>query len=764
MTRVKSSMLIAAIWVLHMVQGVPLVIENDLVCTTMDCYVLAQGILRDMDTQVDPCVDFSAYTCGNYKADEELPAYLATMDAFVATTDQNDLVMRYILESVGWDPAVVPENDTVAQQNLQKIRDLYASCMNEDQFTRLGRKPLQAVLQKIAQTFPVSDSLMPYLQGPYSHGTNTETVEGGLNNTGLSLTLSYFNRLGLHTIARIAPAIDSTNSSVAILGLVEGGAGLKEPRYYQDEQKSRLYKSTMAKMLGQLLSIDAEEESTLAAISNTLPETISPSHWEDTAQQIFDFEKRLSEAYTDLAELTGPIPSSNVLSSDQIAFLTPSIDWDLFLDDLLPAELQRPQPIVVASPLYQKRLETLLQTTEPRTLQAYFVWSAIAQLVQNIAPEYELPLRQLHAAYKGSPAAPNPDRWLRCVEVVNWNLGQMAGFFFMWMSYRDGSHAMVTEMVDSLRSTYEVLFPSLSWLDPTTLARASEKLKAMVTVVGYSKESPDAQSSESLRSFYEGYQVDRDKFFENDIQFRLWRSAVEYSFLERPLDREKNMPFAPQTVNAYFDPTANRILLPAGLLQPGFFHVDYPEYVNYGGLGSVIGHEFTHAFDDSGHWFDEGGRLLNWWTNATVEAYAEKAKCFVNQYNNFTITTPDGRTYNVSGERTLDENLADNGGVRQAFAAWQARFSSDLFGRRYRNFKLPGLNDFTVEQLFFISYGRSWCRKMRPEVLASYVQTSRYSPNNWRVNGALQNSDQFARAFGCSAGSPMNPQVKCQLW
>ncbi|KAF9984748.1 hypothetical protein BGZ75_003710 [Mortierella antarctica] len=322
----------------------------------------------------------------------------------------------------------------------------------------------------------------------------------------------------------------------------------------------------------------------------------------------------------------------------------------------------------------------------------------------------------------------------------------MAGYFFMSECFKNGSHALVAEMVDSLRSIYEIIIPSLSWLDPSTIAGAIEKLKALVTLVGSSRSSPDAQSSESLRSYYEDYHVDPGQFFENDIRFRQWWSAVDYRSLERRLDRRTHMPFSAQTVNAFYDPTTNRIFLPAGMLQPTIFHVDYPVYVNYGSLGGIIGHEFT------------------WWTNSTAEAFAEKAKCFVDQYNNFTVTTPDGKLYKVDGERTLDENIADNGGVQQAFAAWQTRFMSDLFGTRYRNYLLPGLDEYTPEQLFFISFGRSWCRKMRPEELESDVATSMHGPNNWRINGALQNSYQFARAFHCHVGSPMNPREKCRQW
>ncbi|KAF9958936.1 hypothetical protein BGZ72_010617 [Mortierella alpina] len=610
MTRVKSFLLIAAILVLHIVQGVPLTVENDIICDTPDCEMLSEAILSDMDPQVDPCVDFSAYACGGYEAFEDIPAHRNMVDNFDATIDQNMAVMRSILEPDSPGPISIIQHDPVAQQNLKKLRDLYASCMNEDRFERLGRKPLVTEIQMILQLFPVSDSLFPSLQSPAPSGTNVETLEDGLNKTGLSLTLSYFNRLGLSNIARIMPAINSDNASSSVLGLLEGGSGLSKPKYYLDQGVAGMYKSTIAKMFNLIMGDEADDGRTMALMSNSLPETMLPSHWEDAAQDVFDFEKQLSEAYTDIAQLMESAQSETVHSIDNVSNLTPSIDWQLLLDDLLPANVRRTHPISVASPSYQERLELLLQTTKPRTLQAYFVWTIIRQMAQNIAPEYEAPFREFRIAVNDTPTEITPDRWKRCVEVVNWNLGQMGGYFFLSERYNDGSHALVSDMVDSIRSIYEQIFPSLSWLDAMTMAGAFEKLKAMLTVVGFSRVSPNAQSSESLRSYYEGFHVDPDRFFENDLQFRRWRSAAEYRMLEVAVD-STNMPFSPQTVNAYFDVSANRILLPAGMLQPTFFHAGYPEYVNYGSLGSIIGHEFTHAFDNSGHHYDGSGKQAN---------------------------------------------------------------------------------------------------------------------------------------------------------
>ncbi|KAF9938697.1 hypothetical protein BGZ67_010538 [Mortierella alpina] len=745
MTRITSSMLIVATLVLHMAQGVPLVVENNVACNTSECYALAEGILSAMDRQVDPCVDFHAYACGGYEAFEEIPAHRNSIDTFYATIEQNRLVMRHILEPNSSHPFFIPNSDPVALQNLQKLRDLYSSCMNEDQLKSLGRQPLLSVLQNIIDMFPVNDTVFPFLQSPRPNETK---AEAGLNKTGLALTLSYLNKLGLDTLVRFKPGVaGSVNSSQIMLGMFEGGAGLQKRKYYQDENMLDIYKSAITTMLGLIMEAETKDGSTLEEMSNATPETVAPSLWEDTAQQIIGFEKRLSETFTDylpsIVNVFSPYEvSASAFTAEEISTLTPSINWVLLLDDLLPTDVNRNHRIVVVSPEYQRGLEKLLQAAEPRTLQAYFVWSAIWMLARSLAPMYESPM----AALQDSPEYAFPERWMHCVEVVNEHLGHMAGYFFMSERFKNDSYTLVTEMVESIRSIYDFTIPSLSWLDPPTIAGAMEKVKALFTLVGFSRSSPNDQSSESLQSYYEDYHVDPGHFFENEIQFRQWRSAIDIRSLERRFDHRTHMPFSPQRVNAMFEPHMNRIVLPAAMVQPPFFHVDYPEYVNYGSLGTIIGHEFT------------------WWTNTTAKAFVEKAMCFVNQYNKFTVTTPEGKEYKVNGARTVSENIADNGSVRQAFAAWQTRFMSDLFGTRYRNFMLPGLEEYTPEQLFFISFGRSWCSKMRPEMLVEEATLDYHSPRNWRLNGALQNSAMFARAFHCQVGSPMNPQEKCQIW
>jgi len=189
-----------------------------------------------------------------------------------------------------------------------------------------------------------------------------------------------------------------------------------------------------------------------------------------------------------------------------------------------------------------------------------------------------------------------------------------------------------------------------------------------------------------------------------------------------------------------------------------------PEYLNYGGIGLVIGHELTHGFDNTGRQFDSKGRLVQWWSNATIDAFKDKTTCFVDQYSNFTMPTPSGGNVNVNVKLTLGENLADNGGLKQAYVAWRKRFDSDKDSDKYINHLLPGLEGLGREKLFYVNFGRVWCQRIRPEAAFERIRTDPHSPARWRVNGAVQNSKHFAETFQCPAGAPMNPKTKCELW
>lgn len=204
----------------------------------------------------------------------------------------------------------------------------------------------------------------------------------------------------------------------------------------------------------------------------------------------------------------------------------------------------------------------------------------------------------------------------------------------------------------------------------------------------------------SIAEYYSKLDMKSNDYFGNYLRGRQWGVNKEWQQVGKKPDRQRWL-MNPQEVNAYYNPVFNEIVFPAGILQSPFFSDNYPEYLNYGGIGAVVGHELSHGFDNMGRHFDAHGRLVEWWTNATSQSFDEKADCFVKQYSNYTVPGD----VHVNGRLTLGENVADNGGIRQSFSAWKATYDEG------KNPLLPGLDDLTREQLFFVNFGRIWCHK-----------------------------------------------------
>jgi endothelin-converting enzyme len=277
------------------------------------------------------------------------------------------------------------------------------------------------------------------------------------------------------------------------------------------------------------------------------------------------------------------------------------------------------------------------------------------------------------------------------------------------------------------------------------LQRADQEL----TVVS---QSPDIMDPPSLQHYYESVNITPSTFFQNTLSMSRLVVSLQWSSLGKPVDRNEWGMTVP-TVNAYYNPPGNEIVFPAGIMQFPVFDVNVPQYLSYGAFGSVSGHELSHAFDSTGRHYDQNGNYTDWWTNSTVEGFKERAQCFVDQYAKYTVPGPDNKPLHVNGKLTLGENIADAGGVSAAFAAWQKRRAETP------NQDLPGLEYFTQDQLFFVSYANWWCGKSRKETAINRIYTDPHAPKWARILGTMANSKDFKDSFKCKNREPV-----CELW
>jgi putative endopeptidase len=330
-------------------------------------------------------------------------------------------------------------------------------------------------------------------------------------------------------------------------------------------------------------------------------------------------------------------------------------------------------------------------------------------------------------------------RWKRCVQFTDRALGEALARPFVRNTFGAEGKAETQAMVKNVESAMEANLKSLTWMDDATRTRAFEKLHAIVNKIGY----PDKWRS------YDKLDIDRASFVKNLERASLFESNRDLDKIGKPVDRAEWI-MTPPTVNAYYEPSLNEMVFPAGILQIPFFTRGAPAAVNYGAVGMVMGHELTHGFDDQGRQFDAKGNLSDWWSPKVNEEFEKRAQCVVDQYNNYTVYE-----LHLNGKLTLGENIADLGGLKLAHAAYVAQ----------RKEKKPvQVGKFTDEQLFFLGTAQGWCGKRREAMARMRVTTDPHSPPEYRVNGPMSNLKEFSEAFQCKPGAKMVRQTQCVVW
>ncbi|KAI9254860.1 hypothetical protein BY458DRAFT_442500 [Sporodiniella umbellata] len=430
----------------------------------------------------------------------------------------------------------------------------------------------------------------------------------------------------------------------------------------------------------------------------------------------------------------------------------------------MPLDARHPSQIIVTSPHYLGNVSRLMREESSEDLEGFLVWKAVHAYASALGEPIRGPIRRLSAKLIGADPKTIRPRWDTCLDEVNQSVGFLVGRYYVLDKFGgDAAKEYADAFVKSIKDVFVKRLPALPWLDSITRERAENKVNTLIRKIGYPDASPDVMSPHSLLVYYQRLALAENDYFGNYLNSREWAIQEEWNTLGKAPEK-KIWLMNPQEVNAYYNPSFNEIVFPAGILQNPFFGSNYPDYLNYGGIGVVVGHELTHGFDNNGRHFDADGKLTQWWTDETSAKFDEKANCFVKQYGNFSMTDETGKQIYVNGKLTLGENLADNGGLRESYLAWKQQYDSDRENKKYNNVRLPGLDHLTPEQLFFVGFGRIWCNKATPAQAKKGVLTDEHSPPKWRVNGAIQNSQHFADVYKCPVGSPMNPAHKCELW
>jgi putative endopeptidase len=643
--------------------------------------------IASLDRSADPCVNFYKFSCGGWMAANPLPADQARYGRFDALQDRNRTVLRTML-----DAAAVDKPGRSAIQ--QKIGDFYFACMDEKGIDARGTAPLKADLDRIAAL---------------------------KNKKDLADLVALLHRSGTSEFFNFSSEQDPKDSMQEIAGLDQGGLGLPDRDYYlKTDQKSveqrAAYLAHVTKMF-QLLGS-------------------SPTDAAKKAQVVMAIETALADGSFDLVTRRDPEKVYHKMTVKDLAMLGPDFDWARFFKAVGAPPIQS---LDVAVPPFVKALNVVIDKNSLDDLKTYLDWHLVHSNTIVLPAAFQQEDFNFYSKVLRGAKEMRP-RWKRCVDLTDGELPDALGRAFVEQTLGPQGTERTHQMVAEIEKSMEKDIQALTWMSPKTKQEALVKLHAVTNKIGNKAHWLD----------YSTVKVTRDDAFGNSERASAFEVARQLGKIGKPVDKT-DWEMSQPTVNAYYDPQENDINFPAGILQPPFYDNTMDNAVNYGGIGAVIGHELTHAFDDQGRQYDDKGNLRDWWTEADAKAFDALADCLVKQYGGYTAVDD----VKVNGKLTLGENTADNGGLRISYMALKDMEAG----------KEPApIDGFTADQRFFLGWGQVWCQNQTPESLRQQALTNPHSPAEDRVNGAVANMPEFRKAFSCKEGSPMAPVKSCRVW
>jgi putative endopeptidase len=651
---------------------------------------LNSGIDRStFDSSLKPGDNFFLYVNGTWIKNNPIPPEYSRWGAFPKLRDDNLAALRDILEGL-------TKSTQPLDADSRKLRDFYKTAMDEGKLEEAGAKPLAGELEDIAKI---------------------------TNPKELIVTAARLHLAGSPSLFRMGVRQDEKQSNVYAIYVNQGGLGLPERDYYlgttEDSKRIRdQYRKHVAKML-ELLG-----DSPQAAATG--------------ADSVVRIESELAEASRTPVQLRDREKQYNKLTFAKLVALTPQLDWGLYFKT---ADLAKPADVIVGQPEFLTRLNELIGSLPAAEWRTYLRWHLVSSKAPFLSSKFEDEDFRFSSGVLRGIKEMQP-RWKRAVQAVDGMMGEALGRLYVEKYFKPAAKERMDELVKNLIVAYRERLQSRDWMGPETKKHALEKLAAITPKIGY----PDKWRD------YTALDIRDDSYAENVMRAEVFEVRYRLSKLGKPVDRTE-WGMTPPTVNAYYNPSMNEIVFPAGILQPPFFNAGADDAVNYGAIGAVIGHEITHGFDDQGSRYDLDGNLRNWWTSEDRAHFTAKTDKLVKQYD---ACVPLEKLH-VNGRLTLGENLADLGGVAIAYAAYQ----KSLHGQ-----PAPVIDGFTGPQRFFIGFAQVWRGTSRDAEQRLRLRTDPHSPPIVRATVPVSNIQAFYDAFGIKPGDTMyrEPQDRVEVW
>lgn len=650
-------------------------------------------ILSNMDTTVSPKQDFYNYVNGNWMKNTEIPDDEVRWGGFGVLRKSTAKDVLKIIEKAEKSGSYAPETDQA------KALAIFASELDTVARNEAGVAPLQPALDKIASINNVADFQAVMAK-------NAVTV--GQPFIGL------------------AAFSNPSNSAMNSAYVTPGGLGLPDRDFYTNtDAKSVEIRAQYVDHVTRMLQFLGDSEADARA----------------QAETILAFETKLAEPRLDKVASRDFRNFNNPRSVAELQKMVPAIQWEQTLKDL--GVTKKVDTLIVMQPAYMDVVEKILDEGDVDTWKTVMRWSTLNGAAGMLTTDIEKANWDFYSkTLNGSKAQKPADE--RALSTVNSTVGEALGKLYVDEMFPPKAKEKAETMIANVIAAYKDRINALDWMSDSTKIKAIEKLDKFTVKIGYPNKWKD---------YSEMAVTPENTYYDNMVAVGAWAFKDNLDDIDEPVDRTE-WGMSPQTVNAYFNPFNNEIVFPAAILQPPFYDYLADDAVNYGGIGAVIGHEISHAFDDSGSRFDANGNLVNWWTEADLVNFTERGNALAAQYDSVEVLD----SVYINGKFTLGENIGDLGGVLAAYDGLQR-----LYKETGRPENIDGL---TPEQRFFMSWATVWRTKQREESLRNQVKTDPHSPGRYRATEPLKNVDAFYEAFDIKEGDPMYvaPEKRVRIW
>eukprot|EP00794_Sanderia_malayensis_P007305 gene7305-8121_t len=687
------------------VRSLPSGVQYDqTVCNTKNCSTVAKYVKSCMDEKVDPCVDFFQYACGGWIKKNPIPKTSSTFSTFSKLNQQIEKILRQILESENKEDTNV----------LRKVKKFYKSCIDMKAINKKGDLPMKKLIEYLGSWPMTTDSQF-------------DEEKWDLFDVLLHIHQKFTSSGG--PLFSVHVSDDPVHNEKHIIEIDQAGPSLPREIYFDKPETLKAYEEYLvdvAKLLGAKDGVEKQ------------------------ANETVKFEKQLAEISVRDDDKTDTWFHS--MTIEELAKAVPDFPWLQYINEVFDkrTKIKKTETIIVPTLKYLKKMMSVVNKTPKKVLANYIVWSIIQDEVPYLSSKFLT--ARMHYKEKILGSKGMRKRWKTCVSYTNEYLGEILGALYINQRPNQKYKNIAEDMIKKIRAAFKDNVKTLDWMDEKTKKAVEEKADAMRDQVGFPKYIHNHTRFEHK---YHKLNIVQDDLFENRMQMIKFAHNRMLNKIRKKVDKDE-WPMDPQTVNAMYSFNENGMIIPAGILQPPFFHgEDISMAMTYGAIGAILGHELSHGFDNTGRKFNKHGELKKqWWTDKSLKSFKQRSKCMQEQYSKYKVRDK----YPINGKLTLGENIADNGGFKtslRAYHSWLKETKKDNI--------LPGLN-FNNDQLFYLSFAQAYCSDSRPDEQYLATLNDRHTEEKFRVIGTLSNSREFAKAFKCASNTPMNPKKKCFIW